>query len=244
MKLMISAALIALALPAAAQGQTVPAPIAKGLADAKRPAADKERDARSRPGEILALMDVKPGQKVADFFPGGGYWSRILATAVGPNGRVYGFAPPRPDGAALPVAALTTDYPNFQLVSTTLADMKFPEPLDAIITVQNWHDLHLSRQPAGTAASTAAKLFAALKPGGVLIVVDHAASADPEMKAPNTIHRIDPAQARKEIEAAGFKFERESKVLANAADNRTLGVFDASLRGRTDQFVHKYRKPR
>ena len=220
MKLVLSAALLALAMPLAAHAQTVPAPITAALGDAGRPQAEKDRDAARHPGEILAFAGIAPGQKVADFIMGGGYWTRILAPTVGPKGKVYA-------------------YP----LSDSLKSFAFAEPLDAIVTVQNWHDLHLKAAPPGAARGIARKLYDSLKPGGVLLVIDHVANADPEFAVPQTLHRIDPAAARAEIESAGFKFEGELPLLRNPNDPRTANVFTPEIRGKTDQFIYKFRKP-
>ena len=154
MKLLFaSVALFALAVPAAAQ--TVPAPIRAALDNPARPAADKERDAARHPGELLAFAGVKPGDKVADFLMGGGYWTRILAGVVGPNGKVYAYQ-------AKEFIAYRADYAKEQDAAVAglanvvpsregLAEVAFPEPLDAIITVQNYHDLHLKFAPPGAA---------------------------------------------------------------------------------------------
>jgi predicted methyltransferase len=113
-----------------------------------------------------------------------------------------------------------------------------------IITVQNWHDMHLKVVPAGSADFIASRIFAALKPGGTLLVVDHVANTDPNFEVPNALHRIDPAAARAEIEKAGFVFDGESPVLRNPADPHTAMVFDPSIQGHTDQFVFKFHKPK
>lgn len=245
--LVSAAALIALAVPLAAQAQTVPAPIAAALADPARPATDKERDAVRKPGELLAFAGVKPGDKVADFIMGGGYFTRILAAAVGPSGRVYAYQPAefiqfRADYATEQDAAVA-GRANVTPSRESLGAVAFPEPLDAIVTVQNYHDLHLKQAPPGAAAYIAGRLFAALKPGGVLLVVDHVANTDPGFTAPDALHRIDPAAARAELESVGFKFEGELDVLRNPADPHTALVFDPAIRGKTDQFVFKFRKP-
>lgn len=241
----LPAALLALGTPLAF-AQTVPPAIQAALADSARPATDTERDAARHPGEILAFAGVAPGQKVADFVMGGGYWTRILARAVGDTGHVYGYQPAEFTKGKLDdaVLAIPGTYKDVTLSNTPFAEVAFPEPLDLIVTVQNWHDLHLKRFPADLSATVAAKLYAALKPGGVLLVIDHAANADPALTAPDTLHRIDPAAARAEIEKAGFRFEGALPVLHNPADPHTAKVFDPSIRGKTDQFVFKFRKPR
>jgi predicted methyltransferase len=245
MKLIAAALVLALAGPAAAQ--TVSPAIDAALAGPGRTDAEKARDATRKPAELLAFAGVKPGDKVADFIMGGGYFTKILAGVVGPTGRVYAYQPAEfigfraaygteQDAAVAGLANVTPSRPS-------LAAFSFPEPLDAIVTIQNYHDLHLSMAPPGFAGVVAKKLFDSLKPGGVLLVVDHVANADPDFKLPNTLHRIDPAAARKEIESVGFAFDAESSILRLASDPHTTNVFDAAIRGKTDQFVHRYRKP-
>lgn len=247
MKLLVTTALLALATPLAAGAQTVPAPITAALADSGRPAADRERDAARHPGELLAFAGIKPGDRVADFIMGGGYFTRILARTVGDKGHVYAYQPAEFIAFRAAYAdeqkTAVAGYSNVTPLSDSLATVKFAEPLDAIITVQNWHDLHLKQSPPGFAAAMAKRLYDNLKPGGVLLVVDHVAAADPGFAVPDKLHRIDPAAARAEIESAGFKFEASLPILANPADPHTALVFDPSIRGKTDQFVFRFRKP-
>lgn len=248
MKLLFaSAALIALAIPAA-QAQTVPANITAALADPARPAEQRARDTARHSGEILALAGIKPGDKVADFLMGGGFWTRILSPAVGPKGHVYAFQATEFISYRAAYGTEQDDavkgYTNVTPVRTSLGEVAFAEPLDAIVTVQNYHDLHLKMAPPGAAAYIAGRLFAALKPGGVLLVVDHVANTDPGFTAPDALHRIDPAATRKELEGVGFKFESESDALRNPADPHTANVFKPEIQGKTDQFVHLYRKPK
>lgn len=247
MKLLVSAALLALAAPFAASAQTVPPHIATALADPARPADQRARDAARHAGEILTFAGIKPGDKVADFLMGGGYWTRILSPAVGPKGHVYAFQAAefiayRADYATEQDAAVK-GYANVTPLRMGVGEIAFAEPLDAIVTVQNYHDLHLKFAPPGAAAFIAKRLFDALKPGGVLLVVDHVANTDPGFAFPDTLHRIDPAAVRKELEGVGFVFAGESGVLRNPADPRTAIVFDPAIQGKTDQFVYLFRKP-
>jgi predicted methyltransferase len=245
---LLTALLLATALPAAAAAQAPSAAIKAALASPTRPQADRDRDAARKPGELLAFAGIKPGDKVADFMMGSGYFTRILSALVGPKGHVEAyqaaefiqFRPAYGDEQKQAVAGLANVTANSQ----SLASFAFAEPLDAIVTVQNYHDLHLKIAPPAFAGQVAAKLFAALKPGGVLLVVDHVATDDPEFKAPDALHRIDPVAARAEIEKAGFVFEGESALLRNPADPHTAMVFDPAIRGKTDQFVFKFRKPK
>ncbi len=247
MKLLFaSVALLALAVPAA-QAQRVTPAIAAALADKGRPQADKDRDAARHPGEIVAFAGIKPGQKVADFLMGGGYWTHILAPLVGTKGHVYSYQAAEfisyRAAYATEQDAAVAGYANVTPSREGLAAVAFPEPLDAIITVQNYHDLHLSFAPPGAAKVIAGRLYAALKPGGVLLVVDHVANTDPDFAVPDKLHRIDPAAARAELESVGFKFDGELPLLRNPQDPHTVNVFDPSIRGHTDQFIYRFRKP-
>ena len=248
MKSLILTALVTLlAATGPAAAQVSPA-IRAALADPARPAADTARDAARKPGEIVALAEVKPGDKVADFIMGGGYFTRVLAKTVGPNGKVYAYQPAEfiQFRAAYGEEQKTVAdaYANVAPLNQSLGALVFPEPLDAIVTVQNYHDLHLKMAPRELAGQVVKVLFDALKPGGVLLVIDHAAKAGAPLETADTLHRIDPAAARAEIEAAGFRLEAESDMLRNPADPRTALVFDPAIRGKTDQFIYKFRKPK
>jgi predicted methyltransferase len=218
------------------------------VADKARPEADTKRDAARKPAEMLDFAGVKPGMVVGDFLPGGGYFTRIFAKAVGPKGKVLAITNPPPANAKAPPAinAIAADpqYGNITVVSTGIGAFKLPEPVDVFWTSQNYHDLYLTRFNLDVPAVTK-EIYDAVKPGGAFIVLDHrAADGAPVVETANTLHRIDPASVRKTVEAAGFKFEGESKVLANPADDHTKGVFDPSIRGHTDQFIYKFRKPK
>jgi predicted methyltransferase len=128
------------------------------------------------------------------------------------------------------------------VVATDFAVMALPEAADLVWTSQNYHDLHLAKLNLDVAAANRA-IFQALKPGGLYVVVDHAAAAGTGLDIPDKLHRIDPAIVRREVEAAGFKYLGESTVLRNPADDHSLAVFDPAIRGHTDQFVYKFQKP-
>ncbi|MBD3731208.1 MAG: class I SAM-dependent methyltransferase [Sphingopyxis sp.] len=241
------AILLALAAPPVAAKQAPARDTKAALADPARPAADRERDAARKPAELLAFAGIKPGQKVGDFVMGGGYLTRILAGAVGPAGKVYAFQPAEfiafkkqygDDQAAIDAA-----YANVDAVAGPFAAPAFPEPLDAIITVQNFHDLYLKPFPAGTGAKASAALFAALKPGGTLIVVDHSAAAGTGTTLSDSLHRVDKAAVVAALTDAGFRLEASSDLYKQTADPLTANVFDPAIRGKTDQFTLRFRKP-
>ena len=241
-------ALAAAALGVTAAAAAVPGPIAAALADKARPEADVKRDAARKPGELLALAGVKPGQKVADFMMGGGYFTRVLAPAVGPTGHVYTYQSAEfikfRAAYGTEQSAVVADYKNVTPLTAPLSGVGLPDGLDLVLTVQNYHDLHLKAFPADTADSVNKQVYKALKPGGVYLVVDHAAAAGAPLTVADTQHRIDEAIVKKEVEAAGFKLAAEDKMLANPADPHDKLVFDPSIRGKTDQFVLKFVKPK
>jgi len=220
---------------------------AAALADPRRPTADSSRDAARLPGEVLAFAQIDSGEKVGDYIMGGGYWTRILSNAVGPQGKVYAFQPDEFIGFRPAYgeeqAAAAAGRANVVPLRGPIAAPPFPEPLDTIITVQNLHDLYIGAMPAGTAPKALAALHAALKPGGTLVVVDHSAAAGSGTSAANTLHRIDKQAALAALTAAGFVLEAESDLYARPDDPRTANVFDPSIRGKTDQFVLRLRRP-
>lgn len=221
--------------------------IAAAVADARRPQADRDRDALRRPAEILAFAQIEPGDRVGEIFPGGGYFTRLFAVAVGEEGRVYPTI--RPDGVAgeyeTPILPVAAEYPNAVMARTPYDALAYPEPLDVVFTAQNYHDMPLTAYNLGDRAAMNRTAFAALKPGGLYIVIDHSAvaGAPVETNAETALHRIDEATLRSEVEAAGFVFDGDSDVLRNPADTRATNVFDPAIRGRTDQFVLRFRKP-
>lgn len=222
--------------------------IAAAIADPARPADDVKRDAGRKPGAMLEFAQVKPGDKVIDFIMGGGYFTRLLARTVGPKGHVYAYQPAEfikfRAQYGVDQKTVADAYANITPVNSALAALSFPESVNLIFTAQNYHDLHLAAFPADTADKVNAALFKALKPGGVLMIIDHAAVPGSGTRDSNALHRIDPATLKTEVEKAGFKFEAESPLLRNPDDPHTQLVFDPAIRGKTDQFIYRFRKPR
>ena len=220
---------------------------AAAVADAGRPQADRDRDAVRKPLDMLTLAGVRPGTSMIEMLPGGGYFTRIFSKAVGPTGHVYaaiGNAAPAPGRPPPPVTAIAADpaYSNVMVLTQAFTAIAAPQPVDLVWTSENYHDLHLTRLNVDVPAVNRA-VFQALRPGGLFVVVDHAAVPGAPVTVADTLHRIDPAIVRREVEAAGFVFVRQSDALHNAADPRTIPVFDPAIRGRTDQFVLVFRRP-
>ena len=243
-----SIAVLASSLGGGVSAQTAhaPASYAAALADPVRPAEDRARDAARHTAETLAFAQVAPGQKIADMIIGGGYFTRVFAAATGPQGSVTGWQPDEflkfdPNYAAS-LAAIDA-IPNVDAVSSPIAAPAFPSGLDLIFTAQNYHDLHLTPFGADTATRVNAAAFAALKPGGLYVIIDHNAAAGSGLSATNTLHRIDIEAVKAEAQAAGFVLDGESDILANTTDPLTANVFDEAIRGETSQFMLRFKKP-
>ncbi len=237
---------------AAAQSEpspAMPASIVAAVADPSRPAEDRARDVARKPAEVIAFAGVKPGDTVVDLIPGGGYFTRIFSKAVGPSGHVYALVPSYLAKAypqsVTAIQALAADpaYRNVTVWVEGVGKLAAQGPVDLVWTSQNYHDLHGPSLPPDTASGVDHAVFMALRPGGAYVIEDHVAEAGSGVRDAGTLHRIDPAFVRDEVEAAGFKFEAESPALHNLLDPHTGRVFDPAIRGHTDQFVFKFRKP-
>jgi predicted methyltransferase len=223
------------AVSSAAMAQ--PAYVTAAIADPARPAAEREQDPERKVTDVVVFAAVKPGEKVVDLMPGGGYYTRIWSKIVGPTGKVWAVNA-RPANDSMKALLADTAYSvNTAFVEGPLAQFKSPEPADVVFTSRNYHDLY-NNGGSPTAATKA--MFDTLKPGGRFVILDHRALPGVNSQS---FHRIDPALVRKEVEAAGFQFVGESNVLARASDPKNVPVQDPSIRGETDQFILVFRKP-
>jgi predicted methyltransferase len=222
----------------------------RALADPRRNGQREAADARRKPGPLIALAGIRPGDKVLDLIPGSGYWTRIFSKIVGPEGKVYAVWPQSyarfAMGNVADMKKLSADgyYGNIVTQVQPSAVLTAPEPLDVVWTSQNYHDYpdEYMGKDADPAALNAA-VFKLLKPGGVFMIIDHMAKPGRGLADTEELHRIDPALVREQAEAAGFKFAGESKVLENPRDPLDIPVFDKSIRGHTSQFAYKFVKP-
>jgi len=219
---------------------------------AQAPAAQAPADALTDPAmkreEVIAFIGVKPGDHVADIIAG--RFIRALSAAVGPKGKVYAVQADeivKAHPEVPPALKRITDQPayaNVEVIVAPINALGLPGKLDAVFIRQNYHDLHDKFMgPADVPAFNRA-VFAALKPGGVYVVLDHAAQAGSGLRNTEDLHRIDPATVKAEVIAAGFKLDGESAILANPADDHTKMVFNPAIRGKTDQFLFRFRKPK
>jgi predicted methyltransferase len=248
-------------------GGAIPAYISEAVADPSRPHTDRERDAGRKPAEVIAFAGIKPGDKVADFMPGNGYFTRIFCKVVGDSGHVYAIAVPRnsPPAAEPPVQAcinVTTstlqaekrsapelwssnDDPGmvyeYSSLSPAAENFAVPELLDLIWTSENYHDLHNERFGAPNMRVVNKALLKALRPGGILMIEDHAAAPGTGARDTDALHRIEARQVKQDVIAAGFVFVGQSKVLRNARDPHTDKAHE--LHDKTDRFLLKFRKP-
>jgi predicted methyltransferase len=252
MKRPYRAAVLATALFAATAAYAASSFISAALADAGRPAKDVAQDGSRKPEELIAFARIKPGDTVMDVWPGGGYWTRIFSKLVGPTGKVYAYVPSEIAGfkndpvAIAKAVAAEPGRGNVEEVTDPLASQppaQFQGVLNVVWTFENYHDLHDSFMKGADVDGFNRAVFALLKPGGYYVIVDHAAPAGSGLSHTEDIHRIDPAAVKAEVEKAGFVFDGESKVLANPDDPKTALVFAPSIRGKTDRFAFRFRKP-
>jgi predicted methyltransferase len=249
-KLMLGAMLALTLSTGAAYAKPTPA-MEAAVADKGRPEADTKRDADRKPAEMLDFAGIKPGMVVGDFLPGGGYFTRIFAKAVEPGGRVYAYFGTQYDariksGGKDPdyqFADLKQTYKNLGVIHGFLPQFVTPEPVDVVWTSQNYHDMH-NKQYAMDVNEVNKSVFKSLKPGGTYVIIDHKAAETAGDDVTETLHRIKESTVKKEVEAAGFKLVAEGHDLTFPGDDGTKRVFENDVRGKTNQFMLKFQKPK
>ena len=242
-----AAALLLGASLAAAQGDSLRSRLEAAMAAGARPADDKAIDADRRPIEVLEFFRVRDGMTVLEVVAAAGYYTELLSAAVGPAGTVYMHNDQgtltRRDGAveqAVSARLAGNRLPNVRRLNTDIAATGLDGEADMALIILELHDTY---HFAGEAAALAmlGSVRAALKPGGILGLVEHAGAVGADNRA---LHRIEPSVARRLLYDAGFEILAESKLLANAADDLSVGVFDPSIRRKTDRFIIRARRPR
>lgn len=240
----ISASLFLLAATAA---PLVAAPIAsvisKAVADPARPAAARATDALRKPAETLAFAGVKPGMIVGEFYPGGGYFTRMISDIVGPNGHVYGIENARWKSSVEANRKLAAELPNVSMDSGPFGKVDFPKPLDLAWVTQNYHDMKIAEYGVVDTVAFDTSVFKALKPGGTFFILDHQGPPGMTDADITKLHRINRDVVVKEVTSAGFRLVAEGKFLHRPADDHTKSIFDKSIQGHTDQYALKFVKP-
>jgi predicted methyltransferase len=219
---------------------------AKALADRTRPDSDRKLDADRKPAELMAVAGIKPGMTVAEFIPGGGYYTRLLSDVVGPTGRIYALETTTFGKENVDQTEVVLKDPgraNVKLDLAPLGTFRLADKVDLFWTTLNYHDLHVPEFAHVDMAAFNKLVFDGLKPGGIYFIDDHAAAAGSGDSASPTLHRIDKALVIKEVTAAGFTLVTDSDVLRHPADDHTKKVFDPAVRMKTDQFVLVFRRP-
>ncbi|HEY4126958.1 MAG TPA: methyltransferase [Gammaproteobacteria bacterium] len=244
----IAFTLPAAVLAAAGDSTATPAYITAAM-DSPERMADAGDDARRQMAAVMTFTQVKPGQKVAELVPDGGYWTKVFSGIVGPRGHVYTIWP---DGYQQYVGesyaqwqkfVTTPQYSNVSLIRGAGGDLKVPGSVDLVFTAQNYHDYHDKFMGPVDMVAFDKKVFDTLKPGGVFVVIDNVAPAGSGFSDTDTTHRVDPEAVKKEVESAGFVFDGASDALKNPADTHTLISYKPPMSGHNDEFIFRFRKP-
>jgi len=247
MRFIALALLLATATVPAAHAR--PSPIAAAVAAKDRPAESVALDAARKPVEILSFMQLKPGMAALDLLSGTGYYSEIIGHAVGPKGRVVAYSPANynPEAIKAAFSTLVTRAPNVMLTGNA-AEAFVPNSYDFAMIHLNYHDFYFESVeyniPRTDPNVVLKGLYAAMKPGGIVAVVDHVGPAGDTRAIVDTLHRIDPETVKADFARAGFRLEAESPVLHVAGDDHMKNVFDPAVRGKTDRFAFRFRRPR
>lgn len=225
--------------------------ISSAIAHPARSDADRKADLFRKPEAVLEFFEVKPGQVVLDVFAGGGYYTELLARAVGPQGRVDAFNN-KPYlnwvGAQLDTRLANQRLPNVQRLDVEADELQLSaQQYDLIFASMAFHDMYYADPaegwPAMDRVALFRKLFAALKPGGTLAVIDHSAKAGRGHQDAKPLHRIEETTLRQDLEQAGFRFDASTALLRNPNDDRSLSSFEAKIRFQTDRFVLRFKRP-
>jgi predicted methyltransferase len=218
-----------------------PANIKRAVESSARSAEQRARDADRKPAETLMLAEIGEGDRVVELAAFGHYWTEMLVEAVGPSGQVNMVDMPWTDRFGGEAArAFDASHANATYTQAHYNQMQLPQNVDAVLNVLFYHDL--TRDNVDTADMNR-KILAALKPGGIYLVIDHKAEDGSGWRDASTLHRIDAATIKTEVTAAGFELVADSPLLANPADDRRQNMRAEGIRGKTDQAVLVFRKP-
>jgi len=237
----ICAIALSVAVGGTAVAADIPGYVARAVADRSRPKVDRDADAHRLPAQTIAFAGVAPGMAIGEFIPGEAYFTRLLSNVVGPKGKIYGIENTSWTNPAFD-KMIMSERRNVFYRSWKFGEFELPEKIDLFWITQNYHDLHVACCRVDIAAFNR-RVFDALKPGGIYLIVDQAANPGTTEAQITALHRIDEAQVISEVTAAGFKLVDESDALRHPRDDRTKNVFDVIVRGQTDEFMLKFQRP-
>jgi predicted methyltransferase len=246
-----AAVALAVGVPAAVFAE--PANVAAAVADVgARSEANVKLDENRKPAELLGFLGLEQGMAVTDMFGGNRYWAEIIAPAIKPGGTLVVWQPTQflNEKRKAEFDAFSAKQGNVALLVTPFAAPRIGTGLyDFMLMNLDYHDVYWQSDerkiPRMEPDAWVKNLYDAMKPGAVVGIIDHIASPGGDTRAVvEKLHRIDPAVVKADFERAGFVLEAESNLLRNPADDHSLNVFDEKIRGRTDRFIFKFRKPR
>jgi predicted methyltransferase len=247
----MTAAVVLVLAPTPAWAQ--PADVAAAVSNSSaRSEANLKLDESRKPAEMLSFLGLERGMRVIDMFGANRYWAEIISPAIGPTGQLIVWQPTQfiNDKRKAEFAEFAAKTGNAALISTPFeAPMIGTDAYDFMIMNLDYHDVYWQNPERKIVRmepdAWLKRLYAAMKPGAIVGIIDHAANPGGDTReVVEKLHRIDPAVVRADFERAGFALEAESQLLHNPADDRSLNVFDDKIRGKTDRFIFKFRKPR
>ena len=237
---------LVIAAPLIAASPKITPTIAAAVADPNRPKDHREADALRKPAETIAFSGLKPGMTVGEFYPGGGYFTRMISDVVGPKGHVYGIENDKWKGAVDANKELVASgkWKNVSIDTRPFGTVDFPKPLDIAWVTQNYHDMKIAKYGVVDTVAFDKAVYKALKPGGIFFILDHQGAPGLTNEQIEKLHRINRDVVVKEVTSAGFKLVDEGNFLRRPGDDHTKPIFDESIRGHTDQYALKFVKPR
>lgn len=244
--IVLSAVLVLPLTSSDASSPRLTAIIQKAVADPTRPAGYRAADPLRKPAETLAFSGVRPGMLVGEFYPGGGYFTRMLSDVVGPSGHIYTIENAGWNDSVKDDRAMLAEgkWKNVSLDVQPFGTVKFPKPLDLAWVTQNYHDLKIAKYGKVDTVAFDRQVYAALKPGGIFFILDHQGPTGLTEAQIEKMHRINRDVVVREVTSAGFKLAAEGNFLRRSGDDHDKSIFDPSIRGHTDQYALKFVKPR
>ena len=245
-KLALLIAPIVIASPLLAASASISPTIAAAVADPNRPKDHREADALRKPAETLAFSGLRPGMTVGEFYPGGGYFTRMISDVVGPKGHVYWIENDKWKGAVDANKELVASgkWKNVSIDTQPFGTVNFPQPIDLAWVTQNYHDMKIAKYGTVDTVAFDKAVYKALKPGGIFFILDHQGAPGLSDADIEKLHRINRDVVVREVTSAGFKLVDEGKFLRRPGDDHTKSIFDKSIQGHTDQYALKFVKPR